>query len=117
MPDASGAPVSGRSAPCTAAFYNYTAPVVLDQISLVAGLADQPPVINRVWFDGSHFVFSGTNSVAGAGYYVLTATNPALPLSSWTRMATNTFDGTGAFSITNAAPRSTPQAYYRLQLQ
>jgi Concanavalin A-like lectin/glucanases superfamily len=114
---ASGAPFSGRSAPCTVAFYNYTAPVVVDQISLVAGLADQPPVINRVWFDGSHFVFSGTNGLPGGVYYLLSSTNPALPLSSWTRAATNTFDGTGSFSITNTAPRSTPQAYYRLQLQ
>lgn len=112
-----GSPVSGLSAPGTIAFYNYTAPVVLDQIASASGLAEQPPVINNVVSRNGQLIFSGTNGFAGDTYYVLSSTNLALPLSRWTRAATNTFDGTGSFSATNAMPVNTPQMFYRLQLQ
>jgi hypothetical protein len=111
------APVSGQSTPGTIAFYNYTAPVVLDQIALGAGLADQPSVISKVVFGGGKLVFSGTNGFPGAVYYVLSSTNAAAPRRNWTCEATNSFDGTGAFSVTNSAPLSTPQRFYLLQLQ
>jgi hypothetical protein len=113
----SGAPVSGLSAPETIAFYNYTAPVLLDQVAVAAGLAEQPPVVNRVSLGNGQFVFSGTNGFAGDTYYVLSSTNPALPGGGWTLAGTNTFDGTGSFSITNVATSGVSQVFYRLQLQ
>lgn len=112
-----GAAVSGRSAPGTIAFYNYTAPVVLDQVALASGLAEQPPVIHNVVARNGQFIFSGTNGFAGDTYYVLSSTNLALPVSRWTRAATNTFGRTGSFSATNGLPVNTPQLFYRLQLQ
>jgi len=114
----SGAPVGGQSAPGTIVFYNYTAPVVLDQIVFAAGLADQPPAMNSARFSNGKFIFSGTNGFAGVGYYILSSTNLALPLSNWTREATNNFDSaTGAFSITNTMAPGAAQKFYRLQLQ
>jgi hypothetical protein len=112
-----GSPVSGRSAPGTIAFYNYTAPVVLDQIALASGLAEPPPVITNVASRNGQFIFSGTNGFAGDTYYVLSSTDLAVPLSRWALAATNTFDGTGSFSATNSMPVSTPRLFYRLQLQ
>jgi hypothetical protein len=59
-------------------------------------------------------IISGTNNSGLAGsYYVLAATNTALPLSTWTRIATNAFVG-GNFSFTNDV--NLPQRYYLLQL-
>jgi hypothetical protein len=42
---------------------------------------------------------------------VLTSSNLLVPLSLWTSIATNHFDGTGHFIFTNAA-----QQFYLLQL-
>jgi hypothetical protein len=110
-----GSPTSGQSAPETIAFYNYTAPVVLDQVAFAPGLAEQPPVINTVSSDDGNLIFSGTNGFPGDTYYLLSSTN--LTLRNWTFETTNTFDANGAFSITNAVTPETPQRFYRLQLQ
>jgi hypothetical protein len=47
---------------------------------------------------------------------VLTTTNLPLPLTNWTRIATNHFDGTGHFIFTNIAPTQAPQEFYLLQM-
>jgi hypothetical protein len=44
---------------------------------------------------------------------VLATTNVALPVSNWTRIATNSFAG-GNFSFTNAV--NLPQRFYLLQV-
>jgi hypothetical protein len=52
----------------------------------------------------------------GGTYWVLTSTNAALAVASWTRIATNTFDPvTGQFNFTNAIFPDSPQRFYRLQ--
>lgn len=112
----SGAPTSGQSVPGTIAFYNYTAPVVLDQIAFYTGLADQPPVITSSSAGAGQFIFSGTNGIAGATCYVLSSTNPALPLSSWTCESTNTLPG-NFFSLTNLISPAEPQKFYLLKIQ
>jgi hypothetical protein len=47
---------------------------------------------------------------------VLTSTNLALPLSNWTRLFTNEFDGDGNFNFTNVPDTNAPQVFYLLQL-
>ena len=111
-----GAPASGQSAPETIAFYNYTAPVVLDQIDFLAGLADQPPAISQISSSGGLMVISGTNGFPGATYYLLSSTNPSLPTANWTCEATNAFSGS-SFSFTNPLPQATPRKFYQLKLQ
>ena len=110
------APSSGLSAPETVAFYNYTAPVVLDQIAIAQGLADQPAVITSVSQSGGQFVFSGTNNFAGATCYLLSSTDLALPLSSWTCEATNVLSS-NSFSFTNPIAPGSIQKYYRLKCE
>ncbi|MGH7988854.1 MAG: hypothetical protein ACREDS_01480 [Limisphaerales bacterium] len=109
------APVGGQSAPETIAFYNYTAPVLVDQVALATGLAEQPPVVTRVLFGNGQIVFSGTNGFAGDTYYLLSSTS--LASGTWTTVATNTFISTGSFSVTNSVPTSASQMFYRLRLQ
>jgi autotransporter-associated beta strand protein len=66
---------------------------------------------------GGSLILSGTNGVPGWTYYVLATTNLTLPPTSWARIATNQFDASGGFSITNAFDTSTSQRFYMLQLQ
>jgi alpha-galactosidase len=73
-----------------------------------------PPVLGLV-MSGGNLVFSGSNGVAGGNYYLLTSTNIAIPLSNWTRLATNAFDATGHFIVTNGAGPGVQQ-FYLLQL-
>jgi hypothetical protein len=74
------------------------------------------PVIGSVVVSGGNLIFSGTNGTAGASYSVLTTTNLATPLTNWTALVTNTFDGTGAFSVTNPISVGTPQQFYNIKL-
>ena len=59
---------------------------------------------------------SGTNGPASGNYYVLTATNVALPLTNWSRIATNQFNASGNFNLTNPIDPATLQKFYRLEL-
>jgi hypothetical protein len=58
---------------------------------------------------------SGTNGPAGGSYHVLTHTNVAVALGSWTVLGPFNFDGSGNFSFTNVAPTG-PQRFYLLQV-
>jgi autotransporter-associated beta strand protein len=62
--------------------------------------------------NGTNLIFSGTNGIAGAPYYVLYQTNLATPLSNWIRLSTNTFLPGGTFSVTNTISPSVPQRFY-----
>ncbi len=75
------------------------------------------PTITSVAASGGNLVLSGTNGPASRTYYVLTSTNVAAPLATWTPIATNTFDANGAFSFTNAINPATPKRFYSLKLQ
>ncbi len=106
-------PISGQSAPGTVAFYNYTAPVLLDQVSITEGI---PPTVSSAYVVGTHFIMTGTNGSAGATFYVLSTTNLAVPLANWTRVSTGMFTGSN-FSITNVVSPRDPVKFYSLQLQ
>ena len=45
---------------------------------------------------------------------LLTSTNVALPLTNWTPIATNRFDGSGQFNLTNGINPGVPQQFYIL---
>jgi hypothetical protein len=75
-----------------------------------------PPAIGSVFIQGTNLVLSGANGAPDGSYYVLSSTNLALPLSQWRNVATDSFDGLGNFSFTNAAASEVGQAYYRLKL-
>lgn len=74
------------------------------------------PRIGFIALDGTNAIISGTGGLPGGSYYVLTSTNVALPAGNWTRLATNLFDATGSFNLTNTVVPNVPQQFYLLQL-
>jgi len=112
----SGTPVSNQSAPETIAFYNYTAPVLVDQVALATGLGEQAPVITNTVVGGGKVILAGTNGFAGDNCYVLSTTNLTTPASNWTYEATNIFTGT-AFTFTNTLTPGLAQKFYMLKIQ
>lgn len=60
-------------------------------------------------------VLSGSNGIANWPYYLLASTNLATPLSNWTPLLSNAFDGNGNFIFTNTS-ESNAQQFFILQL-
>lgn len=71
-----------------------------------------PPSFLGMNLSVTNLVLSGGNGVPLDDYYVLTTTNPAQPLSTWTRIATNQFDGAGNFSFTTPTNSSLRLGFY-----
>jgi autotransporter-associated beta strand protein len=79
--------------------------------------ASSQPVIGSTRASGGNLIFSGTGGSANGTYYVLTTTNLTNSLSNWTVVSTNSFDGSGNFSVTNAINPATPQRFYIIRTQ
>ncbi|MDB6017167.1 MAG: Alpha-galactosidase [Pedosphaera sp.] len=75
-----------------------------------------PPHFSGSTLSGTNLVLSGTNGVALSSYYVLASTNVALPLASWTTIATNSFDASGNFSFTNGVNPALPKQFFIIRL-
>jgi autotransporter-associated beta strand protein len=83
-------------------------------ISVLSTTVPHPVITGVAAVAGTGLVFSGTNGMVNGTYHVLSSTN--LTQTNWTVEATNTFDGSGNFSVTNAITPGTPQKFYRLQV-
>ena len=73
------------------------------------------PVLNQLKVAGGNVSVQGSNGLAGSGYSLLSTTNLALPLSSWTVSAAGTFDAGGFASNSIAIPAGDTARYFRLQ--
>ena len=73
------------------------------------------PVIGSTKISGGNLIFSGTGGTANVSYSVLTTTNLATPLSNWTLLSTGSFDGNGAFSVTNTINSGSAQSFYTIR--
>jgi PKD repeat protein len=62
------------------------------------------PSIGSVTMSAGSLVLNGTGGISGQQYRILTSTNVALPLSSWTTMETGAFAADGSYSYTNSTP-------------
>jgi len=96
--------------------------LVLDDISFAptnSSLAPANPGISSVTLSGANLVLNTTNGQPGGTYYVLTTTNLALPLSQWTRVATNIPSASGNFTITvtNTVTPTVLKRFYILETQ
>ena len=60
-------------------------------------------------------VLNGWGGVPGRQYYVLSSTNLVLPLSNWTRLATNLFGANGSAGYTNTVAPPADRRYYMIQ--
>ena len=76
------------------------------------------PRITSLGLKGTTLTISATNGSSNGTYYLLMSTNIALPLSQWTRVLTNTFDGAGNLNLsTNIVNPGDVQKFYVLQVQ
>jgi hypothetical protein len=77
-----------------------------------------PPAVTSTVLSGGNLILSGSGGASDAGlnYLVLTSTNVAAPLSTWTPVATNTFDGSGSFSATNAVSAGSGQKFFSIKV-
>jgi autotransporter-associated beta strand protein len=83
----------------------------------VVSLPTPRPLLTIAAGAGNALIFRGSNGVAGWPYYLLASTNLLLPPGDWIPVATNFFDGTGAFQFTNTSGLNPPEQFFLLQLQ
>lgn len=74
------------------------------------------PKFGGIKVSGGNVIISGSNGVPFNTYYVLTSTNVAAPVATWTPIATNTFNSDGSFSFTNSPTSSITRRFYLLEL-
>jgi hypothetical protein len=93
-----------------------TANLTINGTLSVVSASAPGPTIGAITINGGNIILSGTNNAgAGGTYSVLTSTNVALPIASWTVLGTGNFDSSGNFSFTNGAPTGAQQ-FYLLQV-
>jgi hypothetical protein len=73
------------------------------------------PSITSVAEVAGNLVFSGINGTANGTFHVLTTTNLTTPLTNWVMLSTNSFNGTGGFSVTNAIHPGAPEQFYLIK--
>ena len=78
-------------------------------------ITPQPRFVN-VSADAGNVFLSGSGGPLNGSYYLLASTNVFLPSSNWSRLATDQFDASGNFNLTNTPGPDRPQIFYRLQL-
>jgi len=65
---------------------------------------------------GTNLVFAGGDGPAGGTNYLVSTTDLSLPIAQWSRTATNGFDLSGNYRMTNGIPAGVPQRFYRIRL-
>jgi hypothetical protein len=74
-----------------------------------------PPRFTSIGVSGITLNISATNGATGGRYVLLGTTNVAKPLSQWTPLLTNNFDGSGHLNLsTNIVNPALPQEFYIL---
>jgi autotransporter-associated beta strand protein len=78
--------------------------------------AAAPPTINPVKISGGNLIVTGMGGTPGAGYTVLTSTNVAAALTTWTTNTTGTFTGTGTFSNSIPVNVGEPSRFFLIRV-
>ena len=84
--------------------------------NVVLNILSQRPSLNNPVTQGNNLVFGGSGGVTNGAYHILASTNVALPITSWTVIATNSFDANGNFSFTNPITMNQQGWFYLLQI-
>ena len=88
------------------------------QVKLVVqAIPANPPVFGGATLAGGKLNLSGSGGTTNGTYYILASTNLALPPAQWQFIATNQFDGSGNFTVTNLVNTNAPQRFYLLRSQ
>jgi fibronectin-binding autotransporter adhesin len=82
----------------------------------VGAVAPPGPTITGISLSGTTLTLTAANGMADSQFILLGSTNLALPLSSWTPVLTNNFDGSGSLNLsTNIVDPNNPQEFYILK--
>jgi rhamnogalacturonan endolyase len=73
------------------------------------------PTIGGIRLSGGNLVISGGGGASQWPFLLLSTTNLSMP--AWIVVATNQFDASGNFILTNAISPGSPQTFYKLELQ
>jgi len=65
---------------------------------------------------GTKLILNGLGGISNGAVTLLASTNLLLPLTNWTASATNAFDGSGRFNLTNTVDASVRRQFYALQV-
>ena len=88
----------------------------LVQLQLTTVPVTTPPHITSISISGSTLTFSATNGMDGGPFTLLESTNLLLPIAQWTPVFTNSFNGSGAVSLsTNVVNPNTPDEFYLIK--
>lgn len=81
----------------------------------ITGTLTQAP---RVWvtLSGNNLELNVYDGLPNAKYYILASTNPALPISAWTRIATNYLDSQGKAITILPITTNPPQRFYLISM-
>jgi hypothetical protein len=97
--------------------YGTSALTLADSFSYAAVPPPIAPTIRSAAINGGNFIMRGTNnSGPGGTFHVLTSTNLLLPRTTWTVLASMSFDSNGNFSFTNAISPANPRLFYDLRV-
>lgn len=105
---------SSISLPAVAAGSMWTNRLLIDGTIAVVPFAS--PNINGLTQTGTNLVFNVAGGSPGGSYTLLSSTNVALPLSSWTTNSTGNFDWLGNVTLANAINPATPQRYFTVRV-
>ncbi|HTV41856.1 MAG TPA: autotransporter-associated beta strand repeat-containing protein [Candidatus Sulfotelmatobacter sp.] len=83
-------------------------------LSIGAGAVVSAPVITQFSISGTTITMMGNSGVANGQFVLLSSTNLTLPLSQWTPVLTNEFDGSGNFNFTTNLNANAAQQFFIL---
>lgn len=93
-----------------------TSGLTVDGTIRVAAAVTPVPRFSSMSLAGSTLSFSGTNGTPNHDYHVITSSNVLSPLSNWSAVLTNQFDGSGNFNFTQPVTPATPNLFYQLRV-
>jgi autotransporter-associated beta strand protein len=101
------------------AYYVWNTSQLATNGSITLASIIQPAITNLDFsqLSAGTITLNAVNGAPGGSVTVLTSTNVALPLGSWTTAATGNFDGSGVFSTPVTVNPAAPQQYFILSVQ
>jgi len=109
-----GGAFTGMSLPSPGSGLMWTNQLLLN--GSIAVVPQVQPSINGLVKSGTNLVFNVSGGSPGGAYTLLTSTNVALPLSSWTTNSTGNFDWMGNITLTNGINPNEAQRYFNIRV-
>ena len=85
-------------------------------VNVVVGQYPSRPFFQTPSSASNSLVLAGAGGAGNGVYYLLSATNLALPFTNWTVIVTNNFDVSGGFSVTVPLSTSNQERFYVIKL-